>query len=112
MKISTLRLLGTNYSDISTEIKFSLASSRFDGVELIRIEYETNDTDREPKRLYNIVLKALRSLKAHDRIQFFATPDTFRSGKTEGEFLLNKYPEHFLDALNQKENEGYFYIKL
>ena len=108
MKIYTLKLSGTSYSEISTEIKFNLATSRFDGVELIHIIYDTSEQDAESSRLYNIVLKALRSLKTKKNIQFFATPRCFEEGKTEAEFLINKYPEHFAD----ESSRSCFYIKL
>ena len=112
MKICSYNLCGSNQSEISTEIKFLLASARFDGVELMRFVYETNETDREAKRLYNITLKVLRSLRARKSIQFFVLPEGFAESTTEAEFLLNKYPEHFATPPALKENESEFYVKI
>lgn len=112
MKICSYNLCGSNQSEISTEIKFLLASARFDGVELMRFVYETNETDREAKRLYNITLKVLRSLRAKKSIQFFVLPEGFAESTTEAEFLLNKYPEHFAAPPVLKENESEFYVKI
>ena len=112
MKICSYNLCGSNQSEISTEIKFLLASARFDGVELLRFVYETNETDREAKRLYNITLKVLRSLRARKSIQFFVLPEGFAESTTEAEFLLNKYPEHFAAPPALKENESEFYVKI
>lgn len=112
MKICSYNLCGSNQSEISTEIKFLLASARFDGVELLRFVYETNETDREAKRLYNITLKVLRSLRARKSIQFFVLPESFAESTTEAEFLLNKYPEHFAAPPALKENESEFYVKI
>ena len=112
MKICSYNLCGSNQSEISTEIKFLLASARFDGVELMRFVYKTNETDREAKRLYNITLKVLRSLRARKSIQFFVLPESFAESTTEAEFLLNKYPEHFAAPPALKENESEFYVKI
>ena len=111
MKIHTYILKGKNNGEISTEIKFHLASARFDGAELIRFVYDNGESEKEASRLYNVIIKILRSLKLKSSFQFFVTPLNFEEGRTECEFLLNKYPEHFSDAVNS-ENEGYFYVKM
>ena len=112
MKICSYKLNGTNQNEISTEIKFLLASARFDGVELMRFVYETNEADGEARRLHNIVIKVLRSLRARKNIQFFVLPEGFSESTTEAEFLLNKYPEHFLNPPSLNHNENEFYIKI
>ena len=112
MKICSYILKGTNQNEISTEIKFLLASARFDGVELMRFIYETNEAEGEAKKLHNIVIKVLRSLRSRKNIQFFVLPDGFAESTTEAEFLLNKYPEHFSHPSPLKDNENEFYIKI
>lgn len=112
MKICEYTLNGTNQNEISTEVKFLLASARFDGVELMRFVYEANDNDRERSRLYNVVVKVLRTLRARKNIQFFVLSEDFAEGTTEAEFLLNKYPEHFSMARTLEPNKGCFYIKI
>lgn len=112
MKIFEYKLSGSNQNEISTEVKFMLASARFDGAELMRFVYETNDTDRDATRLRNIVLRVLRSLRARKTIQFFVLPEDFANSTTESEFLLNKYSEHFSNQSDIGKNESYFYIKI
>lgn len=112
MKICDYRLNGINQNEISTEIKFILASARFDGAELLRFVYETNETDREARRLHNIVIRVLRSLRARKSIQFFVFPEDFTEETTEAAFLLNKYPDHFSAPPSVKDNEGEFYVKI
>ena len=112
MKICEYKLNGANQNYISTEVKFLLASARFDGVELMKFVYQTNDTDREPTRLRNVVIKVLRSMRAKKNIQFFVLPEDFDKESTECEYLLNKYPEHFSNGREVPENQKYFYIKI
>lgn len=112
MKICEYALLGANQNEISTELKFHLASSRFDGAQLMKFVYSTNDTDREATKMRNIVIKVLRSLRAKKIIQFFVMPESFDEGSTEAAFLLNKFPDYFSKQVSQNSEEGCFYIML
>ena len=112
MKICEHSLKGTNQSEISTELKFLLASARYDGVELLRFSYDVGDVEKETKRIYNVILRVLRSVRAKGLIEFFVLPEDFGEEKTEAMFLLNKYAAHFAEKKGENTDIGYFYIKV
>lgn len=112
MKVCEHRLTGSNQNQISTELKFLIATAHFDGTELLRLVYDVNSTDRIESRLRNVVIKVLRSLRARRSIQFFVMPEDFGMESTEVEYLLNKYQDHFSSVGELKENERYCYLKI
>ena len=82
---------------ITTEIRFVVASARASGYELLSLYLENKD-DNENK-ISTALLKCLRAMKKEGRIDFFASKEAFLDGRTEASYLINKFPEitEFID---------------
>ena len=77
---------------LMTELRFNIAASRAEKIELILFELATEE-ERSRRRRYTSVLFRLRQLKREGIIQFFATENDFADNTTEADYLLNKYPQ-------------------
>ncbi len=114
MSYKEINLRATTAESACTEIMYEVATLRADGVQLIRlnINIDGNSDDIDGKKLFSAVVKLLRDMKWGRRIQFFATRDSFKLGKTEAVFLQNKYPDIFDGLTSHNEGSEYVYIKL
>ena len=98
MKFVTLTPTATVSSAIETEIMFSVASARAQGMEILKIDFSANDGDG----VASTVAKQLRALKKEGRIQLFVSTDAIHGSSTEAQYLVNKYP-NIADILKEEE---------
>ena len=89
---------------------YEVASAHAAGVELLRINIKKDDAAGY-KRATTALLKCLRSLKSSGMIQFFATAESFNTGSTEAQFLINKYPEQFELTPIESDECGFVYVR-
>ena len=104
--------LNTNAADPSVELRFSVASERMDGVELLRVDLPVSEDKKEHARLLSTVTKILKQMKEERLIQFFANAKSFDNASMEAEFLINKYPSIFLCGPTDNPAADFFYIKI
>ena len=101
MIFSEFNLTGTSQRELDTEIKYSVASARADGTELISLRFDDG--------AFGAVLRILRALKRDGVVQFFVSASELAAGKREAEFILNKYGEY----VNYDENDmGLVFVKI
>lgn len=114
MKYKIIDFSGAQPRDLITETMFELASARADGVEIVRFNMPLlhEEAGNLAKKNLNVVLKTLKNMKVTGQIQFFATPDSFKSSSTEAIFLLNKYPDIFENTKDERDTDTYIYIKI
>ena len=93
MKYVTLTPSASVSSVLETEVMFSVASARAQGIEFLKI-------DTKESGVKNAVAKVLRQLKKQGRIQLFVDASELRGSSTEAQYLINKYP----DAIDVFEN--------
>ena len=112
MKYKTIKLLGNNSQELSTEAAFEIAVAKADAEELIKFIVQDSDDDASYTAAKKIAAlkKILRSMKENRKIQFYATSDSFEKSSTEAVFLINKYPD-IHENITDSEGE-YIYIKL
>lgn len=102
--------LDLNAADPTVELRFSVASERADGAELLRVNAPSTDNEKEDAKLLSLITKTLKQMKSEKLIQFFATNKSFKISSTEAEFLINKYPDEF--SCVSEETVSFFYIKI
>ena len=112
MKYKTIKLLGNNSQELSTEAAFEIAVAKADGEELIKFNAQDSEDDASYTATKKIAAlkKILRSMKESRKIQFYATAESFDKSSTEAVFLINKYPD-ILENITVNQGE-YIYIKL
>ena len=84
MKI--IELTGNKPAELDTEIRFSIASLRASGEELVRFDIKS-DCDTTPRS----ALKILRRMKNEGAVQVVASRDSFTLEDTEASYINNKY---------------------
>lgn len=108
MIIKRIDLKSTSNDAAHTEIMFEVAAARADGCELVRFDIKPNDDSNYPtSRLYDGVIRVVKSLKQKKLIQFYATGESFSNATTEASFLINKYPD-----LIETAGEYFVYVKV
>lgn len=112
MKYINLTLKSKTVVNAATEIMFEVASRRTDGVELLRYDVFRNEDERGFEKLTAGIVRILKNMKSRGSIQFFAASENFKRGGMESQFLINKYPELFVENPEDNENSTFFYIKL
>ena len=98
MKISSVKLNSPTLQQLRTDILYSIASFRAQGMELV--ELIVSDTAKE--KLENGTLKVLKEQKKQGSIRAYALAREISGESCEAEYLLNKYPD--LSLYNEKEN--------
>ncbi len=91
MKLFTHTIESDVSSQIVTEIRFTVASARAGGNDLICLKLKSN-TEKEGS-IASSSLKNLRILKREGKIDFFAGREAFENGTAEAGYLKNKFPE-------------------
>ena len=114
MSYKEFTLRSKSPEDASTEIMYEIASSRADGVDLIRINvaYSLSDSENaDYKKSMKSIIRLLKSMKQKGSIQFFATADSFRLGTTEAIFLQNKYPSLLPHGI-EEDSFTFIFVKI
>ena len=109
MIFNALRLTSDRPIDIDTEIRFAIAASRVDGIELIRFDISRED---DIVKFFNSVTKILKKMKSAGQIQFYATPASFTNSDAAAEFLRNKYSNHLSNLPSISDKEAFVFVKL
>ena len=98
MIFETFELEGTNQKELNTELRFSVASARADGRELIKLMAKAPLEPREEDRLRSCILRVLRTMRNDNVFQFFLFDGELSTESTESEYLKNKYSEFLTDS--------------
>lgn len=109
MVFNALRLTSDRPIDIDTEIRFAIAASRVEGVELIRFDISR---ENDISKYFNSVIRILKKMKSAGQIQFYATPASFTNSDATAEFIRNKYSLHLGDLPVISDKEAYIFVKL
>ena len=114
MKYKVIELRGKEAQDLVTEVMFEIASAKVDGLDLIRLNIHLliDEAGNISKKNLKSVIKTLKNMKSTGQIQFFATPESFKTSSTEAVFLINKYPALFVNMEDASETDTYIYTKL
>ena len=107
MKYLSFELLGSCMRDYNTEIRFDVASAKYDNAELISFTIPRIDDEKESSRLYSCAIKVIGTLMREGLIQFYVSPEHMRSGATQAEFIKNKYS----DFISSCESDRVIYVK-
>lgn len=91
MKLFTHIIESEAPSQIVTEIRFTVASARAGGNDLILLKIKS-DTAKEGS-VASLMLKNLKTLKKESKIDFFAGREDFENGTPEAGYLKNKFPD-------------------
>ena len=112
MRYKEIDIKSNTKEELNTEIMLEIALARSDKIELLKLNLAciNEDTFDEANKLNGSLVKLLKKMKEDSRIQFFANSRSFELNTTESEFLINKYPEIFLNK--EINNGGVYYIKL
>ena len=107
MVLSTYNLQGSCKKDFDTEIKFNLATARYEGADLIVFSINKREDEEENTRLLSCIYKILGTVKKAGTISFFVKPEQMEQNTTEAEYIKNKYA----DYLTFSDNLIYVYVK-
>ncbi len=91
MLLKTYCLEGSCKREFDTEIKFNLASAKYDGANLVRLSIMKSNDENENCRLLSCVSKVLSSLKKQGTVNFFVKPEQMEQNTTEAEYITNLY---------------------
>ena len=89
MKFVTLTPTTSTIAALETEIMFSVASARAQGIDFLKIDI----LGEKAAGIKSASSKLLRSLKKQGRIQLFVDVRELGGVSTEAQYLTNKYPE-------------------
>ena len=98
--------------ELRNELLFEIASERVAKTELIRFNIMNKADPIAFNKTVKTAIKYLKSFKAKGIVQFLATPESFLNGKTESQFLINKYPHLVENVPTEDENLFFIYVKL
>lgn len=108
MLFKTYTLDGSCKKDFDTEIRFDIASARYDGCDLVMLSFINDDSEEENTRLLSCITRVLSSLKKAGNIKFFVKPSQMLERTTEAEYIVNKFPE----LTNVRAEYTDIYVKL
>jgi hypothetical protein len=91
MKLFTHVIESETSNQIVTEIRFTVASARAVGNDLIFLKI--NPASEKEGTVATSVIKNLKTLKKEGKIDFFAGREAFLNATPEGDYLKNKFPE-------------------
>ena len=97
---------------LMTELRFSIASARASGFELVRLGFSEAEGVSNDAKLEAAVVKKLRILKKEGVVQFFANNESFSKHTTEAIYLLNKYPELAADEALTDSQKRVIFVRL
>ena len=100
MKIFARTIESALPDQIATEIRFTVASARAGGYELISLKHDSEENNELA------LVKTLKAMKKEGKIDFFANADAFLQGSAEASYLVNKFPE----IASIVESEEFFLI--
>ena len=107
MSFSVKEITYTDPQSFSTELEFTVACSRVEGVDLLKLSLLNSDM---ANRFRSTAAKLLRAMKRDGVIKLFVFESELNvQEKMESVYLLNKFPEL---SLNDKLSETDIYIKL
>ena len=93
MELITHLLTGKSVNEMTTEIKFFIASCRVKSIDLFRLDIKKAfDGAREEKRLASIS-RILNAVKRDGLIQLYIYSTSLEDVSTEAEYIKNKYPD-------------------
>lgn len=101
MKIKNYKLSEKTIKLLTTELTFLAVSSRVEGFDLIRLEF---DSELDGQRINNVT-KILRMLKREKKISLFLSSEDFDKDLTEASYLKNLYP-----TLEKDSDSNYFIV--
>ena len=101
-------LTGTCKRDFNTEIRYFIASAKADSAELVSFALRFSEDEVDNSRLSVCVTKILSSMKKQGAIQFYIKEDAFKEGKTEADYIQNKYGNY----VNITSGFYKFFVKL
>lgn len=91
MKFSVKKIVYESSRSLKTEAAYCIATARVEGYELLVFELDNLNMS---ERFINESSKLFRRFKREGNIQLFVTgAELSEAGKTEAEYLLNKYPK-------------------
>ena len=92
MKLKVIKPEYTDKEKSTTEIIYSLISSRNEEQDLILIVVDFDD-DGVSKRIYANTKRILRELHVSGRINYYALHESFLKRDATAEYIYNKFPE-------------------
>lgn len=107
MSFSTKEITYTDPGSFSVELEFTVACSRVEGVDLLKLSLANSDM---AKRFQSSAAKLLKAMKRDGIIKLFVFENELASQeKMESIYLLNKFPE--LTFIEERSDTN-IYIKL
>ena len=108
MELVTYELTGRSVAELTTEIKFFIATSKVKGTDVFKINIKKiYNGDRENKR-FSSINRILSNAKRSGLIQLYIHSSELDGPSTEAAYINNKYP-HLKGEYAEKEC---FLIKL
>lgn len=104
-----ISLTSGSQNDLRTELLFNIASERASGVQLLRLQI---DTEENRDKMFSCLMRMLRSLKSSGAVQLYANGVSFESGSREAEYLINKYSDIIGDGENISIPQFCAYVRL
>ena len=92
MKLKKIKPEYTDKEKSTTEIIYSLISSRNEGHDLIMLVFDFED-ESVSKRIYTNAKRILRELHIQGRINYYALCESFLKRDATAEYIYNKFPE-------------------
>ena len=87
MKIYSYDLKSGSADQMSTELRYVIATARAAGNELIAIKTDAEKSDKAKLSM----IKLLKSIKSEGKIDFFADKEAFEKNSREASYLINKF---------------------
>ena len=108
MILKSYLLEGSCKKEFDTEIKFDIASAKYDCADLIMLSFKKTDSAEEDNRLLLCISRVLNSLKKSGAISFFVKPEQMAGATTEAQYIINK----FEDRIQIRDDYVDIYVKI
>ena len=101
MKTKEVILTGESRRELITELRYSTATARVDGTDVVIFLIKKEENDKKTDRRVSSANRILTELKREGLISFFVSPRAFEINSTEAQFFRNKY-EYLIDDSDEE----------
>ena len=108
MQDKTYAIEGTTKTELDTEVKFVIATSKYDKVDLLKFSIDITNEENESARIASVLTKVLSNLKKNGIIKFYVKSEDILCDSTEANYLRNKFPHIEVNC----NNANYIYVML
>jgi len=108
MELITWELTGKSVNEMTTEIRFFIATASVKRVDVFKLKIKKVFSDEREAKRFASIKRILQTVKRDGLIQLYIHSDELSGNTTEAAYITNKYPDM---CVSDEDNNG-FIVKL